>query len=136
MVIKLRNVYSVPDAERYLYRLMEERTDAVNISHRAMPTWSAHVKFVRSKPYKAWYLIEADGEIAGATYLSKQDEIGIFLFQLYRGRGIGPKAVAALMRRHPRRRFLANINPRNEGSVAMFEGMGFRHIQNTYELES
>jgi RimJ/RimL family protein N-acetyltransferase len=134
-MIKLRSVYSVPDAGRHLYRLMEERTDKVNISHRAMPSWAAHVKFVQSKPYRAWYLIEVDGEMVGATYLSRQDEIGVFLFQAHRGRGIGPKAVAALMKRHPRKRFLANINPRNKGSIAMFESMGFHHIQNTYELD-
>ena len=40
------------------------------------------------------------------------------------------------MKRHPRKRFLANVNPRNKKSIAMFEAMGFRHLQNTYELNS
>ncbi len=127
---------SAPDAERYLYRLLEERTEDVNISHRSMPSWRSHVRFVRSKPYRAWYLIEAKGEIVGAVYLSKADEIGVFLFRKHQGHGLGPKAVAAIMKRHPRRRFLANINPRNKGSIAMFESMGFRHLQNTYEFNS
>ena len=86
------------------------------------------------KPYRAWYLIEAKGEIVGAVYLSKADEIGVFLFRKHQGHSLGPKAVGAIMKRHPRRRFLANINPRNQGSIAMFESMGFRHLQNTYEF--
>jgi len=133
-VIGLRDIYKVPDAPRHLYRLLEERGRDVNISHRAMPSWRAHLRFVRSRPYHAWYLIEADGEIAGAAYLSKADEIGIFLFRSHQGRGLGPEAVKAVMKRHPRKRFLANVNPRNKGSIAMFEAMGFRHLQNTYEL--
>ena len=92
-MIKLRDIYEVPDAPRHLYRLLEERGRDVNISHRAMPSWRAHLRFVRSRPYQAWYLIEADGEFAGATYLSKADEIGIFLFRSHQGRGLGPKAV-------------------------------------------
>ncbi len=43
-------------------------------------------------------------------------------------------AVLELIRLHGPRRYLANINPRNDASIAMFQGLGFTHIQNTYEL--
>ena len=132
--IKLRSVYREDEAPRVLYRLLEERNEEINISHRSMPTWRAHLAFVRSKPYAAWYLLEQDKEFVGAIYLSKMDEIGIFVLRAHQGKGLGKKAIKALMKRHPRKRFLANINPRNTNSIGMFEDMGFRHIQNTYEL--
>lgn len=132
--MRLRDVYREPEAARILYRLLEERTDDINISHRAMPSWRAQLAFIKSRPYSAWYLVEHEKEFVGAIYLSKANEIGIFLFREHHGRGLGKQAVKAIMKRHPRKRFLANINPRNTGSIAMFEGMGFRHIQNTYEL--
>lgn len=132
--MKLRSVYRHPQAAEILYRLLEERSDDINISHRSMPTWRQHLSFIRSRPYTAWYLLEHEKEIVGSIYLSKTNEIGIFLLRAHQGRGLGKKAVQTLMKRHPRKRFLANINPRNGNSIAMFEGMGFRHIQNTYEL--
>jgi RimJ/RimL family protein N-acetyltransferase len=131
--MKLVDVHASPEAPDVLYRLLGERSPEVNISHRAMPSWEQHCAFVASKPYDAWYLIEVDGSKVGAIYLSKTNEIGIFLFRAHRGAGYGKRAVAMLMERHPRDRYLANINPENEASIAFFRDLGFHHIQNTYE---
>lgn len=132
--MRLLDVYAVPGAESYLWRLLSERTPEQSISHKAMPTWDEHVSFIESRPYEAWYLIEAvlenvddvalHTEIVGATYLSKQREIGIGIFSQYRGNGYGKHAVRTLMARHPGR-FLANINPANEPSIQLFRSLGF-----------
>jgi RimJ/RimL family protein N-acetyltransferase len=126
----LIDVYDTPASYAVLFQILEEREPHQNISHLRMPTWQEHVAFVDSHPYTAWYLIAANG-YAGTTYLSRNDEVGIFLHKEYRG--IGKQVVDALRKRHPRPRYLANINPNNYGSIAFFESMGFRHIQNTYE---
>ena len=42
-------------------------------------------------------------------------------------------SIEMLMEKHPRERFLANINPANERSIEFFRSLGFVHIQNTYE---
>ena len=42
-------------------------------------------------------------------------------------------AIMKLMRRHPRPRYVANINPGNSDLTAVFSKLGFKHIQNTYE---
>jgi RimJ/RimL family protein N-acetyltransferase len=131
--VKLVDVYEAPAAPELLYRLMEERTPEINISHRALPDRESHLAFIASRPYDAWYLIEAEGEPVGAIYLSKAGEIGVFILADRRGHGYGRRAIAMLMERHPRERFLANINPANTRSIAFFESLGFRHIQNTYE---
>ena len=134
-MIRLVDVYRRKDSVQVLYDLMKERTSCVNISHRRLPTLKQHSIFVKLKPYKAWYLILSDGQVVGGIYLSKTDEIGIFLFKKYRDKGVGKKAVRLLIKKRANvRRFLANINPRNEPSIRFFAGMKFKHIQNTYEL--
>lgn len=114
-----------------LYRLISERTPEQSISHREVPSYTEHVTFVRSNPYKHWYLIESQDGIVGATYLSKQNEIGIFIFKAHAGKGYGTAAVKKLMMLHSGP-FLANINPDNAPSRAMFEKLGFKFIQVTY----
>ena len=132
--MRLIDVRRSEDSYEHLYQLLNERDESVNIRHRKMPSWKDHVKFVNSNPYQAWYLIKTD-EIVGATYLTNLDEIGVFIFLKHRGKGYGPQAVRLLMERHPRERFLANINPDNPVSMAMFGRLGFVHVQNTYALE-
>ena len=49
---------------QFLYDLLLQRNSDANISHKKMPTYEEHVKFVRSQPYSKWYIIEIDGERA------------------------------------------------------------------------
>ena len=41
----------------FLFDLLKERDSYVNISHKKMPTYASHLKFITSKPYKKWYII-------------------------------------------------------------------------------
>jgi RimJ/RimL family protein N-acetyltransferase len=131
----LKNVYEQPDRHWLLFELLLQRDEGVNISHREMPRWCDHVKFVDSKPYEAWYAILSDyhRRAVGACYLSKQNEIGVGILKEYQGQGYGNEAVRALMDLHGKRRYLANINPHNERSAKMFKDLGFNLIQHTYE---
>ena len=132
--MRLVDAYEHPVATALLYSLLEERDEGVNISHREMPNAEQHAAFLRSRPYAHWYLIEADEACVGAIYLTRQDEIGIFILKGQQGHGYGRAAVELLMKVHARPRFLANINPANTRSIGFFQRLGFRHIQNTYEL--
>ena len=131
--MKLVDVYKHKNSAELLYRLLQEREQHQCISHKALPSFINHLRFVQSKPYLAWYLVELGGEIIGATYLTKHREIGIFLFNEHRYMGYGAKAVQLLMDAHPGP-FLANIAPTNPGSAEFFHNLGFRHIQNTFAL--
>lgn len=137
-MINLIDVYSVPDqlAAQFLYNLLKDRPEGVSISHRAMPTFDEHCAFMFSHPYEAWYLVENEAGYVGAVYLSRQNEIGIHIRPEYQGYGVGPAAVQALMMRHGDRDYLANINPKNRRSIAMFYRLGFTHIQNTYRRDA
>ena len=136
--LKLLDVYKTKDADELLYALLKQRSRRINISHRRMPGWAEHCRFIRSKPYKSWHLLQVSTpkpQIVGSVYLSKMNEIGIFLFKKFQGRRYGLAAVQALMMKNKKAgRFLANINPQNASSIAFFRRLGFKHIQNTYEL--
>jgi RimJ/RimL family protein N-acetyltransferase len=135
--LRLVSVYRLPKrAPQLLYTLLQEREPHANISHRAMPNWKRHCKFIARRPYSAWYLIKFRNDYAGAIYLTSMNEIGIAILKRWRKRGVGPAAIHLLMRKHGRRHYLANINPRNEQSIRLFRRLGFRIIQQTYELRA
>ncbi len=119
---------------QFLYNLLEERKPVTYISHKKMPTYEEHVNFVKSSPYSKWYIIEVDEERAGSIYLTKQNEIGIFLNEGLQEKGIGSNALNVLIGKNPDLRYLANINPENKKSIKFFKKLGFTLIQYTYEL--
>ena len=132
-MISLINVYYEENRFAILYRLLGERTPDQSISHKGMPDYPEHVEFVESLPYKTWCFIHAPEEdgYVGTVYLSKQNEIGVFIFNQYQRKGYGQEAVKVLMEANDGP-LLANINPQNTASAKMFESLGFKHIQNTY----
>lgn len=132
--MKLTDVYASEVNIPILYFLLLERTKEQCISHKGEVLYPDHCDFVASRPYIAWYIIEHDGKKIGAIYLSKNREIGVFLFEKFKMQGLGAQAVKLIMEAHPGR-FLANIAPTNPGSAEFFKNLGFKHIQQTYELE-
>jgi RimJ/RimL family protein N-acetyltransferase len=127
------DVYSDPTAPTFLYMLLRERTPQQSISHKRMPSIEEHLAFIESNPYPHWFLIEVDDDVVGSVYLTSNREIGIFILPKFHGRGIG-KAVIDRMRRDYPGKLLANVNPENAVSRKMFEGLGAKLIQVTYEL--
>ena len=134
--MKLIPIEDRSDAAHILWDLLAERPSAANISHREMPTWTAHEAFCKAHGYRTWRLIETPHGIVGAIYLTMQNEIGIGIFSWAQGKGYGPAAIKMLMEEYGPRVYLANISPRNPASRRMFEKMGFAHIQDTFALET
>lgn len=135
MKIALISVYSSDQTMRdyyytYLYALLAQRKPYQNISHEEMPTYTQHQGFINSKPYKEWFIIYDCNtkERVGSIYLSKENEIGIFLADGHQKKGYGRQAVKELMEyfRHVRE-FKANIAPLNSGSICFFVNLGFNY---------
>lgn len=119
---------------KFLYVLLQERNPKANISHRKMPTYTEHKKFVMSKPYSRWYIIKYESENAGSIYLTRQNEIGIFIKKEFQNKGIGKEALQLLIKKNPRSRYLANVSPKNLKSIEFFKKNRFKLIQYTYEM--
>jgi RimJ/RimL family protein N-acetyltransferase len=137
IISKLTKLRPVHDSDhRFLFVLLKERDPKANISHKKMPSYSEHVKFVKSKPYSKWYVIEYNNKKAGSIYLSKNNEIGIFIKKNLQDKHIGSVALQQLIDKNPRDRYLANVNPQNPKSIEFFKKNSFKLIQYTFELES
>ena len=119
---------------RFLYNQLKERDPKINISHKKMPTYVEHSKFVLSKPYSKWYIIFLRNKKIGNVYLTKTNEIGIFILKSTKINGIGRIVLEEIMKMNPRSRYLANVNPKNDKSSNFFKKNGFKLIQYTYEL--
>ena len=131
--IKLKSI--AKSDHRFLYQHLKERNPSANISHKKMPTYAEHVRFVMSRPYSKWYIIIHKNKKIGTIYLTKQNEIGIFIKNKVQGKLIGQRVLKLLMEKNPRKRYLANVSPKNKKSISFFKKNGFKLIQYTFELE-
>lgn len=68
------------DDSLILYQLLKNRK--YSISHKQMPSYVDHQKFVNSQPYKYWYLIYEDFEVIGSFYIKEDNSIGLDLQKL------------------------------------------------------
>ena len=121
--------------QKFLYQLLSERKSIQNISHKKMPTYDEHIEFVNSNPYSKWYIIFQKNKKIGSVYLTKMNEIGLFLKKDVQGKGLGQKSLKLLMKLNPRNRYLANVSQKNKNSIQFFKKNKFKQIQNTYEFE-
>jgi RimJ/RimL family protein N-acetyltransferase len=120
---------------KFLYQHLKERDPITRISHKKMPTFVQHEKFVLSHPYTKWYIISQKNKKIGSVYLTEMNEIGLFLKKDVQGKGLGQKSLKLLMKLNPRNRYLANVSQKNKNSIQFFKKNKFKQIQNTYEFE-
>jgi len=133
MEIKLKNIEAEEDI-KFLYVLLEERPTYANISHKQMPTYEQHKAFVNSKPYDIWFIIWNNNNRVGSIYKTKPGEIGIFVKKEFQHQGIAKTAIPMIYNLGVEKN-IANVSPLNPKSITLFEKLGFKHIQNTYQLE-
>ena len=119
---------------RFLYDLLKERDSRVNISHKKMPTYNEHLKFIKSKPYTKWYIVKWGTQKIASIYLTSQNEIGIFIKKTHQNKNLGGIIMSKLIQKNPRERYLANVSPKNKISENFFKSYGFKFIQKTFEL--
>ena len=118
----------------FLYDLLKNKDPNANISHKKMPSYDEHVKFVMSKPYTNWYIIEYEKKNVGAIYLSKQDEIGISINNDYEYDQIVKPALELLMKLNQRNRYLANTSSKDVRSQEFLLKNGFTGLEYVYEM--
>ena len=102
--------------------------------------------FVRNSPneYEWWFIIEDEGSPVGAIYLTYRSEIGVQIALKHRRKGYAREAIERLIamtsiikNQDPfaRTQYLANINPDNGASIALFTELGFQTVQMTLRKE-
>ena len=140
--MRLVNVYREPTAIAVLYALLLDRPEDARISHLIIPTYLEHIAFVKSIPYRMWWLVRVDGEFVGDLHATHLNEIGVFLFRKHRGKGYVAQAVKLFMARHKPlpaipakrvRRWGAHIAPQNDAGTSFFRKLGFRKVEETWQ---
>lgn len=134
MIIALIDLYAQNNFikehyERELYKLLIERTPDQSISHKVVPTYGNHLKFVRSKPYRDWFIIikhiSSGIDLLGTIYFTYNNEVGIFIPNRFQQKGIGSEALKEIINKYPTEILYANINPKNIRSIKFFQKHGF-----------
>ena len=118
----------------FLFELLLQRSSKENISHKKMPTYEEHIKFIISKPYYKWYIVKKDHDSIGAVYLTQINEIGISLVKRFDNEKIKNEVLELVMKKHLKKRYIVNINPKNKQGINFFKKRGFRLIQCSYEF--
>lgn len=130
MQLALASVYDTDDTiyeshYRFLYRILSERKEHQNISHRSLPTLKQHIDFVNRRPYKEWYIVYDKQTKIGSVYITERSEIGLFILEEFQNKGYGSEILSTLLNLNPKEIFYANINPRNFKSINFFKKHGF-----------
>ena len=120
---------------KFLYELLLQRKKIVNISHKKMPTYEEHVKFIESEPYSKWYIIQIDDKKIGSIYLTKENEIGIHFFTQYEESERFQNVIKEFFLKEPQDRFFMNVSPKNEQYIDLAKKLGFHLVQHTYERD-
>jgi len=97
----------------FLYEMLKERDSRINVSHKELPTFQQHKKFVKSKPCDGWYIIMAQEKKVGHIQIYNDDRIGWFIKNEYKRLGFVIPAFEKLKKIHPREKYLGKVNPDN-----------------------
>jgi len=116
----------------FLWLLLQQRNASINISHKPGTTYHDHCEFVQSNPYPFYKIIEDNNLKIGYCYVTKLNEIGIFIDVVFQGMGYGREAIKYIESIYKGQRLLANVSPRNIRSQKLFKSLGFELIQFTY----
>ena len=136
-IISIKLIKISPKHYKFLYDLLTERKPFENISHKKLPSYNNHVKFIKSTPYSKWLLIEYRDKMIGSVYLSKNTEIAIWIKKSIKDykMGIQKKVLEEVITKFTRKKYFVNLNPRNKKMINFYKKNGFKLIYFTFELE-
>lgn len=120
---------------KFLYELLQERELDTNIIQKKMPTYEKHIKFVKSKPYRKWYIILEGIKKVGTIYLAKNNDIGIFITKKNQKRNVGSIALNMFLEKNLKKKYHAKINPKNKKSIKFFQKNKFKPIEYVLEFK-
>ena len=132
----------VESNEKYfhiLYKLLQDRK--FSISHENLPTFEDHKEFVKTNPYKYWYIILNENEIIGSFYINYDNSIGLNL--IYQNKQILKDIINFIKNKFkpekPKksliaRNFYINVSNQNEELIKIFEELDILKIQISYKI--
>ena len=110
----------------FLYELLKERDETININHKKLPTYEEHSNFVKSNKYDGWYIILLNSKKVGHIWINSESYIGTFIKKEYQKIGLGVISFKKLRELHKRKKYLGRVNPNNIQSKILLEKFDFK----------
>ena len=123
-----------------LYQLLKERL--YSISHKELPEFRKHKKFVLNSPYRFWYLIQSSDGVFGAFYIKFDNSVGLnlkFNDQLLLEKVI--EFIRSELSPMPAKDsvtpdyFYINVSSKNVDLLDLFDEIGICRLQVSFKVE-
>ena len=140
--IFLVKVIPVKEHENFLYELLKNREKKISISHEKLPSFYQHKKFLRSSPYRHWFIIKKGSSLLGSTYITKSNCVAIHL--LKNNKELIIKIISFIIRTFKplkelpsirRKEFIMNITSNNRLYAEILKQLGGKKVQETFALK-
>jgi len=120
---------ALEEDHKFIYNLITEflKMD-LSVTFLKMPSFE---EFFKNKIER--FVITDGIQLYGFVQILENNEIGYFLDEKFRLRGLGSEAVELLMKFMPRKRYFATINDKNEPSKKLVTKLGFKPKATIYE---
>lgn len=120
---------AIKDDYNFIYNLITEflKMD-LSVTFLKMPLFD---EFFKNKIER--FVITDGTQLYGFVQILDNNEVGYFLDEQFRSKGLGTEAVELLMKFVPRKRYFATINDKNEPSKKLVTKLGFKPKATIYE---
>jgi hypothetical protein len=75
LTIEYEEVKNTEEHFKLLYKSLKERV--YSVSHKVVPKYSDHIRFVKNNPYRKWFIIFLNKGFIGSFYLTFDNGIGL-----------------------------------------------------------
>jgi len=117
---------------KFLYKLLKQRPKDECISHRKMPTYQQHCKYLKTFPFFLNIIILVDGKSVGNLYETDRHEIGIHVLPKYKYLAEEIIDVVIDLAKKGKDKVYFNINPKDNRFKSLLTKR-CKLIQYTYE---
>jgi len=124
---------------RILYELLKNRVHS--ISHLEIPNYDVHSSFVKSHPYRKWYLVNLEKECLGSFYVKNDNSIGLNLNQIDDGivmscisfirKNFSPRQASASMISSD---FYINVATTNLALIEVMHALSISQLQVSFKI--
>ena len=119
-----------------LYEHLKEFLDTpdASITGNPLPLFEDSKKFVmkylyenENHEYDQWYMvINNEDKIVGNVYINKKNTIAYQIIKKYQKHGFGEISVKLMMKKNPRKVYIAIVNINNESSIEFIKKLEFK----------
>lgn len=124
------------DDQQFVYKLIEDNLrPELTVTVLKLKPLNEFFKAYFENELKT-YIILVSKERAGFVHITKSGEIGYYLAEEYRNKGIASDAVIEMLKLHPKERYFATVNINNTRSNNLVKKLGFEPKGIIYEKKN